>query len=99
MSQQVRSTLGVASNREVYFRLLGYVRPYWRVFAIALIGMVLTAAAEPLFPALMKPLLDSKYDTAQTSWLWLYPAAIVAIFLVRGILVFVTNYGMAWVST
>jgi subfamily B ATP-binding cassette protein MsbA len=87
-----------ASAREVYFRLLGYVRPYWRVFLAALIGMVLTAAAEPLFPALMRPLLDNKYDTTETSWLWTYPAAIVAIFLLRGILVFVTNYCMAWVS-
>lgn len=88
----------VASAREVYFRLLGYVRPYWRVFLAAIIGMVLTAAAEPLFPALMRPLLDNKYDTTDTSWLWLYPAAIVSIFLLRGILVFVTNYCMAWVS-
>ncbi len=89
---------GAATSREVYFRLLGYVRPYWRMFALALAGMVLTAAAEPLFPALMKPLLDRKYDAAEVSSLWLYPAAIVAIFLLRGILVFVTNFCMAWVS-
>jgi subfamily B ATP-binding cassette protein MsbA len=87
-----------ASNREVYLRLLGYVRPYWRMFLLALVGMVLTAAAEPLFPALMRPLLDSKYDLSNTDWLWLYPAAIVAIFLLRAALVFVTNYSMAWVS-
>ena len=98
MTQEASSTLRAASNREVYLRLLSYVRPYWRVFAVALIGMVLTAAAEPLFPALMKPLLDQKYDTTEISSLWLYPAAIVAIFLLRGALVFVTNYGMAWVS-
>ncbi len=89
---------GAASSRQVYFRLLGYVRPYWRMFALALAGMVLTAAAEPLFPALMKPLLDSKHDTADISSLWFYPAAIVAIFLLRGVLVFVTNFCMAWVS-
>jgi subfamily B ATP-binding cassette protein MsbA len=88
---------GAATSRQVYFRLLGYVRPYWRMFALALAGMVLTAAAEPLFPALMKPLLDSKHDAADIS-LWLYPAAIVAIFLLRGVLVFVTNFCMAWVS-
>lgn len=98
MIQEAAPTLRVATNREVYLRLLGYVRPYWRMFLIALVGMVLTAAAEPLFPALMRPLLDNKYDTTNTDWLWLYPAAIVAIFLVRGGLVFVTNYCMAWVS-
>lgn len=98
MIQEASPTLRVATNREVYLRLLGYVRPYWRMFLVALVGMVLTAAAEPLFPALMRPLLDNKYDTGDTSWLWLYPAAIVAIFLLRGTLVFITNYCMAWVS-
>lgn len=98
MTKEASLRRGAATSREVYFRLLGYVRPYWRMFALALAGMVLTAAAEPLFPALMKPLLDRKYDTTETSSLWLYPAAIVAIFLLRGILVFVTNFCMAWVS-
>ena len=98
MIQEPLPTPRVASNREVYLRLLGYVRPYWRVFLVALVGMVLTAAAEPLFPALMRPLLDSKYDLGNMDWLWLYPAAIVGIFLLRGTLVFVTNYCMAWVS-
>ena len=98
MIQEAPSTPRTATDREVYLRLLGYVRPYWRMFLLALVGMVLTAAAEPLFPALMRPLLDSKYDLSNTDWLWLYPAAIVAIFLLRGALVFVTNYSMAWVS-
>jgi subfamily B ATP-binding cassette protein MsbA len=60
--------------------------------------MVLAAAAEPLFPALMKPLLDGRYDGPDQSHIWIYPLAIVAIFLVRGLLSFVTNYTMAWVS-
>ena len=98
MTKEASLRRGAATSREVYLRLLGYVRPYWRMFALALAGMVLTAAAEPLFPALMKPLLDSKHDAAETSSLWLYPAAIVAIFLLRGVLVFVTNFCMAWVS-
>src|SRR5687768_18331271 len=41
-----------------YRRLLGYVRPYGRIFALAVLGMMLAAATEPLFPALIKPLLD-----------------------------------------
>lgn len=89
---------GPASSREIYFRLLGYVRPYWRVFSVALIGMVVTAAAEPLFPALMKPLLDGDYKSSDTSAIWIYPLAIVGIFLLRGVLTFVTSYAMSWVS-
>ena len=69
MIQEAPSTPRTATDREVYLRLLGYVRPYWRMFLLALVGMVLTAAAEPLFPALMRPLLDSKYDLSNTDWL------------------------------
>lgn len=86
------------SSREIYLRLLGYVRPYWRVFSVAIIGMVLTAATEPLFPALMKPLLDGRHDSSDTSRIWIYPLAIVGIFLLRGVLTFVTGYAMSWVS-
>ncbi len=98
MTQEASSKPATASSREIYFRLLGYVRPYWRVFAVALIGMVITAAAEPLFPALMKPLLDGDYKAEDTSTIWIYPLAIVGIFLLRGVLTFVTSYAMSWVS-
>jgi subfamily B ATP-binding cassette protein MsbA len=86
------------TSREIYLRLLGYVRPYWRVFSVAIVGMVLTAAAEPLFPALMKPLLDGRHDSSDTSRIWIFPLAIVGIFLLRGVLTFITSYAMSWVA-
>ena len=85
-----------ASSGQLYRRLLGYVRPYWRVFLVAVLGMAVTAATEPLFPALMKPLLDGKFSGGDR--LWLVPVGIVAIFVVRGILSFVSDYALAWVA-
>ncbi|MSQ71274.1 MAG: lipid A export permease/ATP-binding protein MsbA [Betaproteobacteria bacterium] len=79
-------------------RLLGYVRPYWRAFALAVLGMVLTAATEPLFPALMKPLLDGSFVKRDTSHLHLIPLALIGIFLLRGVLTYVASYSLAWVS-
>lgn len=46
------------SSRELYFRLLSYVRPYWKIFVLAMVCMAASAATEPLFPALMGQLLD-----------------------------------------
>jgi subfamily B ATP-binding cassette protein MsbA len=46
------------SSRELYARLLSYVRPYARTFGLAVLCMVAGAATEPLFPAMIKPLLD-----------------------------------------
>lgn len=92
------STASTATNRELYFRLLGYVKPYWKAFALAVLGMVATAATEPVFPALMKHLLDSGFQTQDSRLIWAIPAGIVVLFVVRGILSFCTAYLMTWVS-
>ena len=36
-------------SRELYLRLLSYVRPHAKVFAVAVLGMIGAAATEPLF--------------------------------------------------
>ncbi len=87
------------SDRTLYFRLLGFIRPYWKAFSIAVLCMVCTAATEPVFPAIMKYLLDSGFRAAEARMVWLIPASIVLLFLARGVLSFVTNYLMTWVST
>ncbi len=85
-------------NRTLYLRLLGYVRPYRKVFGLAILGMALTALTEPLFPALMKPLLDKGFQPDARSDLYLIPLALVSIFVVRGFLTYFTSYAMAWVT-
>jgi ATP-binding cassette, subfamily B, bacterial MsbA len=90
--------VSVRTSRDLYFRLLGYVRPYWRVFGIALAGMALTAATEPLFPALIKPLLDGGFVARDPHYHFWIPVALVGVFLARGALSFITSYAMAWVS-
>jgi subfamily B ATP-binding cassette protein MsbA len=89
----------VPSNRALYARLLTYVRPYWKALALAIIGMIGTAATEPVFPAIMKYLLDQGFNTQDTQMVWLIPLGIVMLFTVRGILSFCTSYLMTWIST
>jgi subfamily B ATP-binding cassette protein MsbA len=69
------------------------------VFALAVCGMVGTASTEPVFPAIMKFLLDHGFKTENHKLVWLIPLSIVALFLVRGVLSFVTSYLMTWIST
>jgi len=83
---------------QMYVRLLGYVKPYWKAFVIGIVGMALLAAIEPLFPALMKTLLDKGFSGKPRDDVWLAPLAVIAIFLLRGILSFVTDYTMAWLT-
>ena len=68
----------------LYLRLLKYVAPYWRIFALALIGMVMVGLTEAALPAMMKPLLDGTFvykDQALMRWM---PAVIIAVVVVRG---------------
>ena len=90
----------ILSSRALYARLLSYVRPHAKVFGLAILGMVAAAGTEPLFPALIKPLLDGGF-AAGSAPVWppaLFAGAMVGIFLLRGILTFTSSYFLAWVS-
>jgi subfamily B ATP-binding cassette protein MsbA len=86
------------SSLALYLRLLGFVRPYWKMLLAAVAGMALTAAAEPLFPALMKPLLDGNLGAGDPDAWWKYPSAIVGIIALRGVLGLFGGYCLHWVS-
>lgn len=82
----------------VYRRLLRYTRPYWKMFALALLCMVLFAATDVTVARLIKPLTDGSFihHNPQTiSWM---PWAILGVFLLRGLAGFGSAYGMAWVG-
>ncbi|SDI48954.1 lipid A export permease/ATP-binding protein MsbA [Propionivibrio dicarboxylicus] len=86
------------SSRALYFRLLTYVRPYWRVLAGGLVATSLAAATEPMFPALLKPLLDNGF-ASDTGYKPLTVAAmIIGIFVLRGGVSFLASYAMSWVQ-
>ena len=79
----------------LYRRLLTYVRPYWWAFALALIGMVIVAAGDTLMAYMVMPIIQKLQnpDPAMTVQL---PLAVVAVFLLRGLGSFMSEYGMAW---
>jgi len=80
-------------------RLFRMVVPYKGHVLLAFIGMILTAATEPMFPAVMKVLLDKGFVGKPSFDLWMVPVAIIGIFIVRGLATFGTNYLMTWVTT
>jgi subfamily B ATP-binding cassette protein MsbA len=87
------------TSTQLYLRLLRHVRPYWRMFGVGILGMVVYAATTPALPALAKPLIEGTFiekDPVVMQWL---PAAIVLLFVVRGLATFVAAYGINWVGT
>ncbi len=86
------------TSAQLYLRLLGYVKPYWRTFALSIIAMAVTAATEPLLPALLKPMLDGTFIHKDDTVIRLAPILIVLIFFVRGVSSFVGTYAIGWVG-
>jgi len=87
------------TSTELYLRLLSHVKPYWKVFALGLLGMTIAAATEPVLPALMKPLIEGTFierDPFLIRWL---PVAFIGLILLRGIAGFLAAYGLNWVGT
>ncbi len=82
----------------LYRRLLRYVLPYRWEFVAAIVGMVVTAATEPLLPALLKPLLDMSFVHKDPAWMRWVPVMLLALFVVRGIANFVSKFAMNWVG-
>lgn len=87
------------SSRQLYARLLRYVRPYWVAISLSLFATVILAATDPLFPALLKPLLDKGFQPeAGFKNPILIPLGIIAVFLVRGVFNFLSSYGFSWIA-
>jgi len=86
------------TSSQLYLRLLSYVKRYWRIFALSILGMALTAATEPLLPALLKPMLDGTFVNKDETVIQWTPVFILLIFFVRGIAGFVGTYAIGWVG-
>lgn len=68
------------TSSRLYLRLLGNVKPYWRIFALSILGMVVAAITEPLLPVLLKTMLDGTFVNKDEAVIRLMPLAILAIF-------------------
>ena len=77
------------------------VAPYFRSGKVAMaasaVAALVSAATEPMIPALMQPLLDKGF-AGQSLPLWVIPLVIVALFAVRGVAGFVAQYGLTWAA-
>jgi subfamily B ATP-binding cassette protein MsbA len=86
------------SSVQLYLRLLGYVKPYWRVFAASVVAMVVCAASEAAIPVLLKPLIDGTFVDKDPRLLRWAPLAVVLLFTVRGAASFGADYCAKWVA-
>ncbi len=94
MSESLQNIDGVA----VYRRLLRYVRPYLKIFGLAILGMILFAATEAAFARIIQPLFDDGFVKKDPTVLQWIPLVIIGIFAVRIVGSFLSDYCMAFVA-
>lgn len=73
-------------------RFVPYLRPHAAAGGVGLLALFAAAAMEPLLPAYLKLLLDQGFKADVGLPPWTLPLAIVAIFVVRGLLGFIGSY-------
>ncbi len=84
---------------QLYARLLGYLNPYRKQFALTIVSMVVLAATEPAIPAMMKPMLDGSFVNKDPEMIRLIPLALVVLALVRSLSMFGSSFGLQWVAS
>ena len=86
------------SGFQTYKRLLGYVWPYRGVFTIAVIGLLVVAASEFSFAALLKPIMDEGFVERDEIFIQKIPLYLTLVFVARALGQFVESYSMAWLG-
>ncbi|HJU40333.1 MAG TPA: lipid A export permease/ATP-binding protein MsbA [Tahibacter sp.] len=84
-----------ASAAVTYRRLLGYSARHWPIASLAILGMALDAGIASLFAWLIKPMLDDLFGARDATTIFWMPIVIVALFVVRGVATWLTDYGVA----
>jgi len=87
------------NSKALYLRLLSYVAPYWRVFALAVLAIIVMALTDPILAALIQPLLDGGFvDKDPTMMKWM-PIYLIILFSIKGLSMLASNVGMTWVAS
>ncbi len=86
------------TSKQLYLRLLGYVRPYRKIFALSILFTVILALTQPLLAALFKPLLDGSFVEKDLETIRLMPLALIGLFILRGIMTYSGTIAIQWVA-
>ena len=82
----------------VYRQLLTYAVPYWRIFLLAITGMVLFSLTDVSFSSVIEPMLDKGFKGKDAGALRHVAGLLILIFAARVIGNFLSNFCMANVA-
>jgi len=94
----VKPIEGNLTGAKAYRALLSLALENKAYFLVAIIGMVIFAASDASFAYIMKPMLDDGFINRDPLVIKLVPVAIVLIFAVRMVAIFMRSYCMDYIG-
>ncbi len=82
----------------LYIRLLAYVKPYWRIFGISILGMIMLAITNPATAALFKYMIEGVFLTQDADRISQIIAALVILSAVAALANYVSSLSLHWVA-
>lgn len=86
------------TSRQLYKRLLSYALPYKLIFVLGSLCSIVASTTDAAFAVLLRPLTDQGFSGQTDHPVWIYPLAIIGLFIVRGIFTFINSYAMAYIG-
>ena len=88
----------MSSPKRTYRRLLGYLKPYWFIFAAGILANLIYGYVDTEFVKAFEPLIDEALYGDDKELLAFAPFFIVMIIVARGIASFIATYAMSYVG-
>lgn len=83
---------------KTYFKLLAYLKPYWKRLLLAIGCMVVVGALSAVPAYLLKYVVDDLFIERKPLMLMALPLAVVGTYLIKGFFSYVQTYLMYWIG-
>ena len=87
-----------STDLELYLRLLTYVKPYLRIFLIAVVALAVLALTSPAIAALFKNITEGVFRHSEIDLVTGVVLPIILVFLVAAVSSYISRYALAWVA-
>ncbi len=85
-------------NKEIFKRLINYLKPYWKRLLFSFFCMVAVGGLSALTAYLIKPALDDIFISKNKQMLILLPIAIMATYFFKGLFTYLQGYQTHYIA-
>jgi subfamily B ATP-binding cassette protein MsbA len=73
--------------------------PYWRIFILVILAIIIMAVTDPVLAALIQPLLDGGFVNKDPETIQIMPLLLMLLVLIKGLAMLASQVGMTWIAS